>query len=104
VPQVHRRAKRAADEVLTKRLEEWLRLYPLSGVLADLEEGPLTPVTLDQHSGLLLLYAERLAERVRPAWVPEGPALASVEMIFAERGLQVPIPLPNRANGNEEMP
>lgn len=96
--QVHRRA-RSLDpaDTLTKRLEQILRSHPLSGVLADIEEGPLASVRLGDHPGLQLLYAERLAERVRPAWVPEGPAFAFVEMVFAERGLSVPeAPAANR--------
>lgn len=89
--QIHRRARSLAPaDVLTKRLEQMLRDHPLSGVLADIEEGPLTPIHLGDHAGLYLLYAERLAEKPRPAWTPEGPALAYVEMIFAERGLVVP--------------
>jgi hypothetical protein len=92
--QVHRRAWRVdATDTLTKRLEQLLRRYPLSGVLSDIEEGPLTPLHLDGHAGLQLLYAERLADNMRPAWVPEGPAFAHVELVFAERGLQVPVPL-----------
>jgi hypothetical protein len=94
-PQVHRRAKSMDPaDILTKRLEQLLRGHPLSGVLADIEEGPTTPIRLGDHAGLQMLYAERLAENVRPAWVPEGPALAYVEMVFAERGLSVPEPLP----------
>jgi hypothetical protein len=94
-PQVHRRA-RSADprDVLTQRLEQLLRSHPLSGVLADIEEGPVTPVQLGDHAGLQLLYAERLAEKPRPAWVPTGAAFAYVELVFAERGLSVPEPLP----------
>ena len=93
-PQIQRRA-RSADptDVLTQHLERLLRSHPLSGVLADIEEGPLTAVQLGDHSGLQLLYAERLAEKVRPAWVPDGAAFAYVEMVFAERGLPVPEPL-----------
>jgi hypothetical protein len=95
-PQVHRRAKNLDPaDVLTKKLEQLLRSHPLSGVLADIEEGPLAPVRLDDHAGLQLLYAERLAEKLRPAWVPEGPAFAYVEMVFAERGLPIPEPLPS---------
>lgn len=93
--QVLRRARTAdPTDVLTQRLEDLLRSHPLSGVLADIEEGPQTPLQLDDHPGLQLLYAERLAERMRPAWVPEGPAFAYVEMVFAERGLSIPKPLP----------
>jgi hypothetical protein len=97
LPAVHRRARQAdAADVLTGRLTVFLQQAPLSGVLADLEEGPEAPVELDGHPGLLLLYAERLADRVRPGWVPEtDPARAYVELVFAERGLAVP-PLPAR--------
>jgi hypothetical protein len=87
-PQVYRRARRVdAADLLTKWLERLLRQHPLAGVLSEVEEGPLAPVTLGGHPGLLLLYAERLADNVRPAWVPDGPALPYVEMVFAERGL-----------------
>jgi hypothetical protein len=90
-PQVYRRARRAdPTDVLTKWLEDLLRGHPLAGVLSDIEKGPSAPVRLDDHPGLLLLYAERLAENPRPAWVPEGPASPYVEMIFAERGLPLP--------------
>lgn len=93
--QVQRRARNVdPTDVLTQRLEQLLRRHPLSGVLADIEEGPLTPIRLDDHPGLQMLYAERLAEKPRPRWVPEGPAFAHVEMIFAERGLPIPEPLP----------
>jgi hypothetical protein len=90
-PQLQRRA-RSADpaDVLTRRLEQLLRGHPLSGVLADIEEGPLTPLEFADHLGLQLLYAERLADKPRPAWVPQGSAFAYVEMVFAERGLTVP--------------
>jgi hypothetical protein len=94
-PKVQRRARKADPaDPLARRLEQLLRCHPLSGVLADIEEGPLEPIRLADHGGLQLLYAERLAEKVRPAWVPAGPALGYVEMVFAERGLSVPEPLP----------
>jgi MoxR-vWA-beta-propeller ternary system domain bpX4 len=93
-PQVYRRARRVdAADLLTKWLERLLRQHPLTGVLSEVEEGPLAAVTLGGHPGLLLLYAERLADNVRPAWVPEGPALPYVEMVFAERGLPLPGPV-----------
>jgi hypothetical protein len=101
-PQVQRRARTMEpSDVLTHRLEELLRRHPLSGVLSDIEEGPQTPIRLDDHPGLQLLYAERLVERVRPAWVPDGPAYAYVEMIFAERGLPVPEAMPPKAQTTE---
>jgi len=91
LPQVYRRARGlAADDVLTQSLERVLRQWPLSGVLADVSEEPTTSLELGGHSGLLLLYAERLAGNVKPAWVPaEGPAREWVERVFAERDLQV---------------
>jgi hypothetical protein len=94
LPPLLRRARGLdAGDVLTAWLTRVLRQAPLSGVLADVEEGPLGPVELGGHAGLLLLYAERLAENVRPAWVPaEGPARPYVELVFAERGLPLPAP------------
>jgi hypothetical protein len=98
LPQVHRRARALdAADGLTRRLTELLRDWPLSGVLSDVEEGPRVPPEFDGHPGLLLLYAERLAERPRPAWVPAGPALPYVELAFAERNLPAPAPLPTGA-------
>jgi hypothetical protein len=95
LPLVHRRARAIdADDVLSTWLTRLLRQAPLSGVLSDVEEGPAAPVELGGHAGLLLLYAERLADNPRPAWVPEGgPARAHVELIFAERGLPLPVSL-----------
>jgi hypothetical protein len=88
LPQVHRRA-RAVDlrDPLTIRLEELLRRWPLSGVLSDVDEPPLTTVELGGHPGLLLLYAERLAQRPRPAWRVGGPAGDWIDLVFGERGL-----------------
>jgi hypothetical protein len=86
LPAVHRRARAlAVDDPLTRRLAEVLRRRPLSGVLADIEDGPLAPVDLEGHPGLLLLYAERLAEHPRPAWVPSGPGREYYEMVGAQR-------------------
>src|SRR5262249_40436614 len=85
--QVHRRAKAVdAADVLHGLLARLLRQWPLSGVLGDVEEGPSARVELDGHPGLLLLYAERLADHYKPAWVPaDGPAREYVEMIRAEK-------------------
>jgi hypothetical protein len=73
--QVHRRA-RAIDpsDPLRALIEEVLRRWPLSGVLADLLEGPITPPESLDHPGLFLLYTERLAAHDRPAWRPAGRA------------------------------
>jgi hypothetical protein len=87
LPQVHRRA-RAIDpsDPLVAMLGGVLRQWPLSGVLADLDDGPATPPDLAGHPGLMLLYAERFAGRPRPAWQPGGPARDVVELVLQEMG------------------
>jgi hypothetical protein len=91
LPQVWRRAAgRDAADVLTCCLARVLREWPLSGVLADLPEGPLTPPDFGGHEGLLLLYAERLADNPLPAWLPAGPGRAWVELVFAQRKIEMP--------------
>ena len=67
-------------------METLLRQWPLTGVLADVAEEPLTPPEFDGHPGLLLLYAERLARHEKPAWVPHGKAFEYVELVFRELG------------------
>ena len=85
LPQVHRRA-RARDETdsLVKIVEKVLRQWPLSGVLADLEDGPETALDFGRHGGLMLLYAERLACHEKPAWFPDGDARAYVELVWTQ--------------------
>ena len=87
LPQVYRRA-RAIDpsDPLVAMLGGVLRQWPLSGVLADLEDGPATPPDLAGHPGLMLLYAERFAGRPRPAWQPGGRARDAHELVLQERG------------------
>jgi hypothetical protein len=81
---VLRRARLASPtDVLTRRLEETLRRWPLSGALADIADAP---DELGTHPGLLLLQAERLALRPRPAWLV-GAVAPYVELVFARRGL-----------------
>jgi len=74
VPQILRRA-RGLDpaDPLVELLANILRRWPLSGVLSDVDEGPLVPLDFGGHSGLLLLYAERLIGNDRPSWRPEQP-------------------------------
>jgi hypothetical protein len=92
LPAIHRRARALApDDLLTRWCENLLRQWPLSGVLADIGEAPTTTLDFAGHPGLLLLYAERLADHLRPAWVPSGPGCQQVELVFAERGLRVPV-------------
>jgi hypothetical protein len=93
LPQVHRRAKaHNPGDKLTALLGKVLRRWPLSGVLADIDEVPLTPLTFGGHPGLLMLYAERLAQHEKPAWIPSGPALAYVELVYADLGKDCPEP------------
>jgi hypothetical protein len=87
LPQVHRRAQGLAPEDrLPLRLAQILRQWPLSGVLADPPEAPVSPLDFGGHPGLMLLYAERLAAKHKPGWVPGGKALEFVELVFQEQG------------------
>jgi hypothetical protein len=87
LPQVARRARALAPaDPLTAHLEKVLRQWPLTGVLSDVAEGPLTPLEFGQHPGLLLLYAERLASNPKPAWFPQGRAFEFAQLVFAQRG------------------
>src|SRR5581483_5630300 len=97
LPAIHRRARvRDVDDPLAVEVAELLRRWPLSGVLADLDGPPAGDVTFFGHPGLQLLYAERLVEHEKPAWLPAaGPARERVELIYRERGR--PLPAPPRA-------
>jgi hypothetical protein len=108
LPTIHRRSRALApDDVLTRWCESVLRAWPLSGALADIGDPPFVScvqahslASCDQahpaleffdHPGLMLLYAERLAEHPRPSWVPAtGTCRQLVELVFAERGLRAP--------------
>lgn len=91
LPQIYRRA-RARDEAdpLIQILERVLRQWPLSGVLAGLEDGPETAVDFGGHAGLMMLYAERLACHEKPAWFPGGEAAAYVELVWTQLGKTAP--------------
>ncbi|CAN5871789.1 hypothetical protein BH23PLA1_BH23PLA1_18950 [soil metagenome] len=85
LPLIHRRARAlSTNDLLTRRLAELLRQWPLTGVLSDVEEAPIGPVdwTWDGHFGLMLLYAERLAVTEKPAWCPTGKAFECVEWVL----------------------
>ncbi len=87
VPQIVKRAHGLDPaDPLSGLLGDVLRHWPLSGVLADADEGPLVPLEFGEHPGLLLLYAERLAAHDRPAWRPEpsSPAWAYYELILQQ--------------------
>jgi hypothetical protein len=89
LPAVHRRARSLdAGDVLTTRLADLFRAWPLSGVLSDLDEGPSPPLDFGSHRGLCLLYAERLAVNPRPGWVVEGAVREYIELVFDEKGMR----------------
>lgn len=84
LPLVHRRARsRAPNDLLTTRLAEVLRRWPLSGVLSDVQEAPEGGLDLGGHAGLMMRYAERLADKAKPAWLPpsETRTGAFVELV-----------------------
>lgn len=85
---VHRRARaQNSEDVLATLLGETLRRWPLTGVLSDVAEPPTGDLTFAGHPGLELLYAERLVDSYRPAWLPaEGKLRETVEMIYSQKG------------------
>lgn len=88
---LHRRARaRDAADVLTQRLMELLRQWPLSGVLATVEEPPLSPLDFG-HDGLWLCYAERFAQHPRQAWLPTGKGLEVIELAWQESGKSIAV-------------
>jgi hypothetical protein len=92
LPSVHRRAKlREPTGELVRQLEEILRAWPLSGVLADLDGSPTTDPEFGGHPGLQMLYAERLAVTGRAGWVPVSAAAREwAERIHHELGKPLP--------------
>lgn len=91
LPQVLRRARGIdPDDVLVSIITDALCSWPLSGVLAEVDEPPAFQESLefDGHSGLMLLYAERLAAHDRPAWRPaEGTPLEYFELVAPGRAV-----------------
>lgn len=89
---VYRRvhAQNAAD-VLATRLAETFRRCPLTGVLADVADGPTGDLAFGGHAGLELLYAERLAANYKPAWLPAaGRVRERVELVYQQLGKRAP--------------
>jgi hypothetical protein len=87
LPTLHRRARALMqNDELPAALEKTLREWPLSGVLADIAEEPLTPVDFGKHAGLNFLYAERLAQHERAGWFPQGLGLEYVELVWSQLG------------------
>ena len=90
LPALHRRAKALLHgDVLPTQLEDVLRQWPLSGVLADIVEPPTTPIDFGTHPGLNFLYAERLAQHERVGWFPSGPGMQYVELVWQQLGRDV---------------
>ena len=79
---VYRRAH-AADptDLLATRLAAILRQWPLTGVMADVDDGPISALDFGGHHGLLLLYAERWVQSEKAAWKPEGKGWEYVELV-----------------------
>lgn len=94
LPMVYRRAAaRAMDDPLGAELANILRRWPLSGVLADLPGGPDGELEFGGHPGLQLLYAERLNDHEKAAWLPKaGPARERVDLVYRGRGRPLPRP------------
>lgn len=89
----HRAGLRGPADPLAAWCEAVLRTWPLSGVSMGCRAGPTTPLTFDRHPGLLALYAERLAARPEPSWVPTAGTMTEyVERAFAEVGRPAPAP------------
>lgn len=92
VPTLYRRAKAVMqNDVLPIALERVLREWPLSGVLADIVEPPLTSVDFGAHAGVNFLYAERLAEHERAGWYPLGVGMEYVELVWTQLGRDVSV-------------
>jgi hypothetical protein len=85
LPGIYDRARaRSPSDPLTTALARLLRQWPLAGVLARIDDAPLTPPTFP-HAGLQLRYAERFATRPRPGWEPQGRSAEWYELLRAER-------------------
>jgi hypothetical protein len=88
LPQVCARARKISpSDALVVGLEDLLRDWPFSGVLAGLDEGPTVALDFGDHPGLLMLYAERYVQHGRAAWRPKGRGLEYVEL--AERDMAI---------------
>jgi hypothetical protein len=95
LPNVERRAGTRTDRTkLAESLQAILRQWPLSGVLGAVPGPPTGDTAFAGHSGLQLLYAERLIRNGRPEWLPDDTAALSwCERIYHERGKPLPCPV-----------
>ncbi|MFO0956139.1 MAG: hypothetical protein U0800_01590 [Isosphaeraceae bacterium] len=84
LPGVYRRA-RAIDlrDPLAEIVAGLLRDWPLSGVLAGLDDGPTRPPDFGDQAGIAMMYAERFAARRKEAWMPAGLAREMLERVSA---------------------
>jgi hypothetical protein len=86
LPAVRRRALAVSpNDPLAARLTDVLRTWPLSGVLAELDDPPAAPPDFPDHAGAAMLYAERWRVRSIPAWAPVGLAAEYAGMIAIRR-------------------
>ena len=74
-------------DALVRALENTLRRRPLSGVLCEIDAEPLT-LDFGNHEGLMLLYAERLADHPKREWTPEGRGREYLELVLDRRGVK----------------
>ncbi|HEV3144392.1 MAG TPA: hypothetical protein VGZ47_10945, partial [Gemmataceae bacterium] len=87
LPQIHRRSRAlSAEDILTRRLEEVLCRWPLSGVLANITTAPIGDLEFGGHAGLQLLFAERFRRHSRPEWQPHGRTSEYLELVYQEHG------------------
>ncbi len=88
---VYRRVRiQSPDDPLPKAIVDVLRRWPLSGAGSDVMEPPIGETHFCKHHGLQLLYAERLAANLRPAWIPAtGRTREVVELVFQQQGKMV---------------
>jgi len=93
LPAIHRRTRiRPPDDPLQRALVDILRRWPLSGAAAEIHEDPLTDLMFNDHSGLQMLYAERLALQPRANWIPPtGRTREVVELVFQQQGKSMPV-------------
>jgi hypothetical protein len=82
LPTILRRAERIdGEDPLARRLAAILAEWPLSGILAGLDEPPARPCDFG-HEGLAQRYAERWSRAPKAAWLPpEGAARAWIDLI-----------------------
>jgi hypothetical protein len=101
LPSIYHRARAVnPGDGLSVILAEILRRWPLSGVLADVPDGSLGDLDFGGHPGLLLLYAERLAENFKPGWIPRGLGAPYLELVWSELGKDPALLLPLTPSAN----